>query len=177
MAVPGARGIGVGAGRRPAAQCTARPASENGRKPHEGRQHTASAFSSAWRRWVTAPRIAAVCLLHRPLPALPSIISGGRRAAACTAVLGALSPREHAPVAMTPLPAPPARLRRLDACDASAGIVTTIRDTVSCSWIFYSECRRGLRPFACALALPSSPSAAACALSDVIARTLLRGNL
>ncbi|KAL4711502.1 hypothetical protein ACJJTC_000518 [Scirpophaga incertulas] len=41
---------------------------------------------------------------------------------------------------MTPLPAPPARLRRRDACDASAGIVTTIRDTVStCSWIFYSN--------------------------------------
>ncbi|CAH2229964.1 jg14036 [Pararge aegeria aegeria] len=40
---------------------------------------------------------------------------------------------------MPPLPAPPARLRRLDMCDASAGIVTTIRDTVSCSWIFYSN--------------------------------------
>ncbi|CAG4956753.1 unnamed protein product [Parnassius apollo] len=40
---------------------------------------------------------------------------------------------------MTPLPAPPARSRRRDACDAPAGIVTTIRDTVSCSWIFYSN--------------------------------------
>lgn len=42
------------------------------------------------------------------------------------------------------MPPLPARLRRqldaLDACDAGA-IVTTIRDTVSCSWIFYSECR------------------------------------
>lgn len=50
---------------------------------------------------------------------------------------------------MPPLPAPPARrgrLDRLDACDASAGIVTTIRDTVStCSWIFYSECPRPQR--------------------------------
>ncbi|CAK1555685.1 unnamed protein product [Leptosia nina] len=36
---------------------------------------------------------------------------------------------------MTPLPAPPARLRRLDPRDA---ILTTITDTVSCSWIFYS---------------------------------------
>ncbi|CAH0725672.1 unnamed protein product, partial [Brenthis ino] len=32
---------------------------------------------------------------------------------------------------MPPLPAPPARRR--------TGIVTTIRDTVSCSWIFYSN--------------------------------------
>lgn len=40
------------------------------------------------------------------------------------------------------MPPLPARLRRqldaLDACDAGA-IVTTIRDTVSCSWIFYSN--------------------------------------
>ncbi|XP_038222265.1 mitogen-activated protein kinase kinase kinase 7-like isoform X1 [Zerene cesonia] len=39
---------------------------------------------------------------------------------------------------MPPLPAPPARLRCADACDAPAGIVT-LRDTVSCSWIFYSN--------------------------------------
>lgn len=52
---------------------------------------------------------------------------------------------------MTPLPAPARlrrleRLERLDACDASGGIVTTITDTVSCSWIFYSECRSDSTP-------------------------------
>ncbi|PZC71762.1 hypothetical protein B5X24_HaOG212546 [Helicoverpa armigera] len=47
---------------------------------------------------------------------------------------------------MPPLPAPPARLRRPHARDCDAGpIVTTIRDTVSCSWIFYSECRPPVR--------------------------------
>ncbi|KPI99912.1 Mitogen-activated protein kinase kinase kinase 7 [Papilio xuthus] len=44
---------------------------------------------------------------------------------------------------MPPLPAPPARPRRLDPhvplAQHTAGIVTTIRDTVSCSWIFYSN--------------------------------------
>lgn len=46
-----------------------------------------------------------------------------------------LYPGEHPPPrsAMPPLPAPPARSCRLD-----TGIVT-IRDTVSCSWIFYSN--------------------------------------
>ncbi|GBP40041.1 hypothetical protein EVAR_19170_1 [Eumeta japonica] len=44
---------------------------------------------------------------------------------------------------MPPRPAPPARFRRRDMCDLPPhAILTTIRDTVSCSWIFYSECRR-----------------------------------
>lgn len=55
---------------------------------------------------------------------------------------------------MPPLPAPPARLRRLDACDAS--IVTTIRDTVSCSWIFYSN-SSGSTPAEGAAPPPSDP--------------------
>lgn len=120
-------------------RCRERPPGENGRKPHEGRQHTASAFSSGWRRWVTAPRITAICLLHRhPLPALPpSISSGGGVRAQCAAH----RVRDTTHCIMPPLPA---RLRR---DPAAAGIVTTIRDTVSCSWIFYSECRP-LPPYA-----------------------------
>lgn len=106
--------------------CRERPPGENGRKPHEGRQHTASAFSSGWRRWVTAPRIEAVCLLHRAARG-----SGlGARGTALSA------PRSELAIARA-MPPLPARLHR----DPAAGIVTTIRDTVSCSWIFYSECR------------------------------------
>lgn len=106
---------GVGAGRRPNAQraVRTRPAIENGRKPHEGRQHTVSAFSSGWRRWVTTPRIAVVCLLHRPLPALPSIISSGRwRAQQCSAHCLSEWTR-HDPAARARAPPPHRRVWRL----------------------------------------------------------------
>lgn len=124
-------------------RCTergARPASENGRKPHEGRQHTASAFSSAWRGWVIIPRIAAVA---PPAPGSP--VDYFERVVACTSWRLGDSARRVEPEsgpsrgAMPPLPAPPARRVRLE-----SGLVTTIRDTVSCSWIFYSECRARL---------------------------------
>lgn len=103
----------------------------------KGGRRAESAFSSGGRAWVSAPRIARfVCCTATARSRLSRgyfrLSRGGRVSAGGVWTARACSAAHTDPASarsvMPPLPARPAA-------------ITTIRDTVSCTWIFYSECR------------------------------------